>query len=169
MRIHDQRLCELAEAVAPAWPGTIKPSPQVAVHVAACELGLRRGLLAVDLGGSVPSLQDGVLRNKRAWGGVFGPWRDSHRDILVRWRTPAHPAVIRFLRELALVFATPRGLAALLLPEPGDHRIQRRFRTPGIEPLIVAGCGPGGAGLDALDPKFDAAAVNRAAIADPGP
>jgi hypothetical protein len=33
----------------------------------------------------------------------------------------------------------------------------------------VAGCGPGGAGLDALDPKFDAAAVNRAAIADPGP
>jgi hypothetical protein len=120
------------------------------------------------MGGSVPSLSNGVLRKKRDWGAAFVPWRDSHRDILIRWRTPTPPSITAFLRAVAPVFATPTGLAALAADEAGgDLGAWRRLRTPGIDPLLVMGAVERAkgrrSGCVGLAADLDAAAVNQAA------
>ena len=88
VRIKGDALLAVAEGVDPAWAAGRKPSAQTALNLATCELAHQRGLTRVDLGGTMPSLRDGVLRNKRAWGARFAPWHDSHRDILIRWAMP---------------------------------------------------------------------------------
>ena len=171
VRIKGDALLVVAEAVEPSWLAGPRPGAQTALNLAACELAEQRGLTWIDLGGSLPSLRDGVLRNKRAWGAVFAPWRDSHRDILIRWGMPASPAVTSFLRAVAPVFTTSSGLAGLVADTAeGDAGAWRRLGAPGIAPLFVIG-GAGGrpgraAGCVALGAGVDAAAVNLAASAN---
>jgi hypothetical protein len=80
------------------------------------------------------------VRAKRAWGAAFTRSPESHRDLLLSWRTPTHPAVMRLLTELAPVFATHHGLAALTVAGPGHWR---PAATSGIAPLLVLGAEPG--------------------------
>jgi hypothetical protein len=43
------------------------------------------GLVAVHLGGALPSLRDGVLVHERGWGACLVDRLTSHHDVLVRW------------------------------------------------------------------------------------
>lgn len=63
-------------------------------------------------GGSLPSLKDGSLMNKRSWGGLLREREDCHRDFVVRW--PAfNRRVARFLDDVPLVIRDGRELSAL--------------------------------------------------------
>ena len=139
VRVRGASLGFVAEGVAPAAEA-VPPGPQVALNVAACEMALAGNLSTLDLGGAMPALRDGVVRAKRAWGAAFTPSSESHRDLLLSWRMPTHPAVMRLLAELAPVFATRHGLAALTVAGPGHWR---PAATSGIAPLLVLGAEAG--------------------------
>ena len=168
VRVKGDALLAVAEGVDPAWAAGCKPSAQTALNLATCELAHQRGLTRVDLGGTMPSLRDGVLRNKRAWGARFAPWHDSHRDILIRWAMPPSPAVKSFLSRVVPVFATSSGLAALVA---GEHDAEaaawRHLRVRGVDRLLIMGAGDGhraeAAGCVALAADLDAATLNLAA------
>lgn len=66
----------------------------------------------LDLGGSLPSLKDGSLMNKRSWGGVLRERRECHRDFAIRW--PAfNRRVARFLENVPLVIRDGPRLSSL--------------------------------------------------------
>ena len=165
VRVTGHSLRAVAEGVDPVWLADRQPGAQAALNLATCELALQRGLSEIDLGGTMPSLRNGVLRNKKAWGARFAPWHDSHRDILIRWALPPSPAITSFLGRVAPVFATSSGLAALAA---GEHVAPaapwRHLRVPGVDQLFVLGMGDGdradAAGCVPLAADVDAATVN---------
>jgi hypothetical protein len=169
-----------AEGVDPAWPAMVKPSVQFVFYLAAIDVALNRGLASVDLGTTVPCLWNGVFRMKRSLGAIFEESADSHRDILVRWRTPYGPAVQTFFHVGPLLFASSSGLCALASP-PLDKsldgkeidRPEKQLMAEGIKHIFVLGqsntygdSSIGHAGLEAvdlLDPSADAMAINHIA------
>ena len=60
VRVKGNALLAVAEGVDPAWAAGRKPGAQTALNLATCELAHQRGLTRVDLGGTMPSLRDGV-------------------------------------------------------------------------------------------------------------
>lgn len=105
----------------------------------ACSEGLTR----LDLGGSLPSLRDGVLAHKKSWGAQLKERPTSHHDILVRWPS-WNGRWIRFLADVPLVFRTASGLASITaLPESGigeprsANRLWRQLAPAGLERLYV--------------------------------
>ncbi len=170
VRFAGHALRAVAEGVDPSWVAGQQPGAQAALNLASCELALQRGLTEIDLGGTMPALRNGVLRNKRAWGARFAPWHDSHRDILIRWTTPPAPAVKGLLERVAPIFATSSGLTGLVVGEPDAKAAAwQQLRAPGIDRLVVMGVGEGDrtelAGCLAVPADLDAAALNRAASA----
>ena len=135
VRVRGASLAFVAEGVAPATEAA-PPGAQVALNVAACQLAIAGNLSTLDLGGAMPALRDGVVRAKRAWGAVFTRSLESHRDLLLSWRMPTHPAVMQLLGELAPVITTRRGLAAVTVAKPVDWR---PAATSGIAPVLVLG------------------------------
>jgi hypothetical protein len=178
VRGRGRRLRALAKGVHPSWNRAAEPSPQFTLNLAACDVAARQGYAEVDLGGSVPSLRDGVLRSKLAWGAVLGSWEESHRDILVRWRGSFGPGLRRFLHAAPLLFEAADGLCAVAAVEPGQpadagagRELWRRLAPRGLRRLHGlgatrrAGCTPDGrpapAGPIQLCPLVDAAALYR--------
>lgn len=168
VRIKGKVLQSLAEAIDPAWAAS-RAGPQVACDVAAIELAVQHGLEMVHLGGAVPSLTNGIVRKKCAWGAVLAPWQESHRDILLRWHAPLSASVRAFLHRVAPVFALSQGLAAVTAETVGTEQGRwRQLRAPGIHPLLVLGGKSGShetSGWTNLPPDLDAGGVQRAALA----
>ena len=168
VRIKGKVLHSLAEAIDPAGSAS-RAGPQVACNVASLELALQRGLEMVHLGGAVPSLTNGIVRKKCAWGAVLAPWQESHRDILLRWRVPLSASVRAFLHRVAPVFALSKGLAAVTAETAGTEPGRwRQLRAPGIHPLLVLGGKSGSceaSGWTTLPADLDAGGVQRAALA----
>jgi Acetyltransferase (GNAT) domain len=189
VRGQGRRLRSLVAGVHPSWQDRSDPSPQFALNLATCDVAVRRGFSEVDFGGSVPSLRDGVLRSKRAWGAVVGPWEESHRDILVRWPAKSDQTVRQFLDATPLLFEGPSGLCAVAAVEPGrptdvdaaadaGARLWRQYAPRGLRRLCLLGAADGPSrhapdgrpapdGPILLCPAGDAAAINRAAGATP--
>jgi hypothetical protein len=178
VREHGHRLRAVAKGVHPAWAGAAEPSPRFALDLAVCDVAARQGCAEVDLGGSVPSLRDGVLRSKRAWGALLEPWEESHRDVLVRWRGSFGPGLRRFLHAAPLLFEAADGLCGVAAVEPGrpadagaGRELWRRLAPRGLRRLHVlgaterAGFTPDGRpapdGPMRLGPVVDAAALDR--------
>ncbi|WP_027132889.1 GNAT family N-acetyltransferase [Geminicoccus roseus] len=180
-RQEGRRLRAMVEALKPDWPEDARPTPQYMLKFADCVIALEMGLDEVDFGASVPSLRNGPLRSKRAWGVRFANYGDSHRDILLRWQAPCGAAMHSFLAENPLLFESPLGLQVLTATPPGDvtdHRSVRRLRNGllphGITRLHVLNGGApaeGPAGLPddtaVWDPASDARAINRLAAGPP--
>jgi hypothetical protein len=122
------------------------PSPQFVVNLAALHVAHAQGLAAVHLGGTKPSLRDGVFRAKRAWGAAVRPWEENHRELLLRWREPASAAVRHLLRDTPLLFGSPCGLWALTAAAGPDEAraLWRQLAPPGLLGLAVLGGGEPG-------------------------
>lgn len=179
VRENGHRLHALVQAIHPSYSSTFKPSANFALNVALCDVASRQGLTELDLGGSVPSLSDGVFRSKRAWGAIFESYPENYRDILMRWSTPLRPSVQGFLHTTPLIFESPSGLSSLAAGAPHEPvdpelvpHLWHQLMPQGIERLFVvqAAAGAGGS-FDArtvddairLDLNADAGAINRAA------
>jgi hypothetical protein len=171
-----------AEGVDPIWSNMVKPIVQFVFYLAAIDAALNRGLASVDLGATVPCLQNGVFRMKRSLGAIFEESADSHRDILVGWRTPYGPAVQAFFHVAPLLFASSSGLCALAGSPPDKSldreetdRPEKQLIAEGIKHIYVLGhsnaygdSSNGYARLEAVDllgPSTDALTVNRIARA----
>jgi hypothetical protein len=113
VREHGRDLRLLVQALHPQWPNRLKPSAQIAFNVASIEHARKLGLGALDFGGSLPWPTDGIFASKRAWGVAFETSPESHRDILLRWRSPLAPGFRNFLRSTPLLFETNRRLCVL--------------------------------------------------------
>jgi hypothetical protein len=99
-------------------PAVLGQGALAATTLFAAELARQRGLRHVNLGGSLPSLTDPVLVNKRLWGArlVLRPRADH--DLLLGWREPA-PVLARLLARLEPVLRTRSGLGSIASTVPG--------------------------------------------------
>ena len=102
------------------------------------------GCDVIDLGGSRPLLDDGVLRYKRKWRMRLVEKQDTHSDFLVGWKGLTPPA-LALLSNLPLIFRDSDGLAALHVIDgetpPGETELRRLVRSiwvPGLRRLYVA-------------------------------
>jgi hypothetical protein len=108
-----------------------------------------RGLRWLVMGGCRPWLSDGMLANKRAWGGELVPRSDDLRSLLVGWRR-WRPAIAGLLADYPLVVRAPRGFAAITAaPDDRTPPSYWRDRAPrGLRQLhVLAGSGVTSAGL----------------------
>ena len=174
VRQRGHELRALVEAVHPDWRQEVKPSPQFAVNIATFDVASRLGVAGVDLGGTAPSLRDGVFRTKRAWGAAVQISGESHREILVRWPVGGG-ALQPLLHAAPLLFEARGGLCALAAAQPGRPPdlatgldLWRQLAPPGVRGLFLLGAGgpaahPAPDAMVCLCPDLDAASVNRLA------
>ena len=146
VRRQGSSLERLVQALDGDWAGPRnEPSPQLAIGVACLELAVGAGLDRIGFGGAVPSLRDGVLRVKRAWGASAHHWDANHRTLLIGWsefgRVPRS-----FLHLNPLIFGAAGGLAAVAATAPGEpadlaaaRLIWRRLIPRGIGRLFLVG------------------------------
>ena len=146
VRRQGSSLERLVQALDGDWAGPRnEPSPQLAIGVACLELAVGAGLDRIGFGGAVPSLRDGVLRVKRAWGAAAHHWDANHRTLLIGWsefgRVPRS-----FLHLNPLIFGAAGGLAAVAATAPGEpadlaaaRLIWRRLIPRGIGRLFLVG------------------------------
>jgi hypothetical protein len=183
VRVRGRELRALVEAVHPSWRPEVKPSPQFAVNIATFDTAARLGCAGVDLGGTMPSLRDGVFRTKRAWGAAVQLSGESHRQLLVRWPTGGTTALLPLLHAAPLLFEAPGRLCALAAAEPGrtadaeiGRELWRQLAPAGLSRLYLLAAArsasdaatathaPGGS--TRLCPGMDAEHLNRAAAED---
>ena len=122
-----------------------RAGPQFAVKIAAMALARELGAHTIDLGGTVPSLRDGGMRAKRAFGAMVTPFADSHRELLLAWRADSF-ASRRLLHEAPLLFACGGGLSAVAAPPPGKIadaaaalELWRQLAPRGLQQLFLLG------------------------------
>ena len=116
------------------------PSPHVALMLFAAELARSSGLRRISLGGSVPSLRDGSLRFKAAWGGSLQEYGDSHRDLLVRWTRPT-AAVRQLLSAAPLIARTQAGFVGIAAAAQDATALWKELRVGNLHGLAVIGSG----------------------------
>jgi hypothetical protein len=87
----------------------------------------REGGTQMGLGGSRPSLRDGVLRYKAKWGAVLEPKRAPLYWWLVRWNR-LDGAVADFLSRTPLVFRDGEALSGLACVDAAAENPQREAR-----------------------------------------
>lgn len=122
-----------------------RAGPQFAIKLAAMALAPQLGAHAVDLGGTVPSLRDGGMRAKRAFGASVRRFEESQRELLLAWR-PGSLAASRLLHEAPLLIEVGGRLSALAAPPPGGRadeatalQLWRQYAPEGLEHLILLG------------------------------
>ena len=135
----------LVAAADPAVPLEGRVTPQFAVKVASLDVAARLGASGIDLGGTVPSLTNGGMRSKRAFGATVRRLVDSHRDLLLGW-LPGTPAIRRLLHQDPLLFESPSGLRAVAAAPPAElvsagnaSRIWRQLAPAGVRRMVVLG------------------------------
>jgi hypothetical protein len=99
-------------------PAALGLGALAATTLFAAELARERGLRRVNLGGSLPSLTDPVLVNKRLWGARLLPRARADHDLLLGWREPV-PVLARLLARLEPVLRTRSGLGSIASTAPG--------------------------------------------------
>jgi hypothetical protein len=87
-----------------------------ALYFFSIEWAAEQGFKFLDMGGSRPSLADGVLVTKRRWGAGLA-WPNQHHDLIVHWTRCSH-AVRRFLEQTPLIFRDADGLSGITAVNP---------------------------------------------------
>ncbi|MGD9512361.1 MAG: GNAT family N-acetyltransferase [Geminicoccaceae bacterium] len=135
----------LVAAADPAQRHDGRAGPQFALKIAAMALAPRLGASSVDLGGTVPSLRDGNMRAKRAFGASVRRFEESHRELLLAWR-PGSFAARRLLHEAPLLIEAEGRLGAVAAPPPGAEaspatavQLWRQYAPEGLERLFLLG------------------------------
>lgn len=174
VRVGRGGLRALVEAVHPGWRPEVKPSPQFAVNIATFDIASELGIDVVDLGGTAPSLRDGVFRTKRAWGAAVQVSAESHRQLLLRWPTGGN-ALVPLLQAAPLLFEARGRLSAVAAVEPGQQadlaagrELWRKLAPAGLDRLYLLGTAGTGRDLEAdgrirVCTPLDAASLNRVA------
>lgn len=101
-----------------------------ALKVAACELAVEMGLEWLDFGGCMPWLTDGVLQNKRQWGGELVLRSGLHRGVVAAW-SAFTPATAAFL-ALAPVFRHGSSTFSVTTATPKSHLPADKLSLPGV-------------------------------------
>jgi len=122
-----------------------RAGPQFAIKLAAMALAPQLGAHAVDLGGTVPSLRDGSMCAKRAFGASLCRFEESQRELLLAWR-PGSLAASRLLHVAPLLVEIGGRLSALAAPPPGGRadaatalQLWRQYAPEGLEHLVLLG------------------------------
>jgi hypothetical protein len=88
-----------------------------ALYLFGAEYARQLGLDRFNLGASNPSLADGVLVHKFAWGGRVVDRNESFRDYVLGWSEPT-AAVVELLAHTPLIFRDAEGLSVLAAVTP---------------------------------------------------
>jgi hypothetical protein len=83
-----------------------------ALYVHAIQHARRQGCAKVFLGGSRPSLHDGLFRYKNKWGAAVCEHPEVHMAMLLRWNRLEGP-VAGFLSHTSIIHLDRDGLSAL--------------------------------------------------------
>lgn len=143
----DDVLCPLAVGTAGGDPALTKRGALAAVYFFYIQYAHSRRCTHIDLGGSPPVLNDGLLRYKGKWGARLTAQPQTHYDYLLRWERP-NEQVIAFLAHRSLIFRRHGQLAAVTALESGDvatpdlvHQISHSLSIPGLQRLFVLSSG----------------------------
>jgi Uncharacterized protein involved in methicillin resistance len=116
----------------------VKSGALAALYLFIINHAKERGCKLVDLGGSRPSLNDGLLRYKRKWGAKLTENRDIYYDFLIRWNHLSRP-VTSFLLNTPLIFRDKGGLSALCVIDQNETATQndawKAYRSMWIQGL----------------------------------
>lgn len=106
-----------------------------ATTVASVEHACRLGFRWIDLGGCMPWLTDGVLRNKRRWGAELTHRRWQHKLLLVSWErwNPAAAALL----ALAPVHRAGNALLAIVAAGPDRGIPHEDLELAGLDGLHI--------------------------------
>ena len=122
----------------------VKAGALAALYLFVLKHAKERGCKLVDIGGSRPSLNDGLLRYKLKWGAKLTENIEIHYDFLVHWNRLSRP-VISFLSNTPLIFRDQSGLSAMYViyqDEPATETeaesIYRSMWIPGLQRLYLA-------------------------------
>jgi len=133
----------VAVGTADGDPSLTKKGALAAVYFFYLQYAHRQGCTQVDLGGSPPALNDGLLRYKRKWGARLSAQPRTHYDYLIRWEQP-NAQVIDYLAHRPLIFRRHRQLAAVTalkaeeVPAPElAQQIHRAWSIPGLQRICV--------------------------------
>lgn len=143
-----------------------------AVYIHATRLAMEHGCTHIFLGGTRPSLHDGVFRYKRKWGVTVCENPRAYYDILLRW-SRLEGAVADFLSHTSLIHRDHGRLSALwayphhlpLTAESLQAKI-RAIHTPGLHRLRILLPGEAPAGF--LCPP-DVRLIQLASVAEDWP
>ena len=125
----------------------LKEGAIAALYVHMLDHARSAGCADIDFRGSRPSLDDGITRFKRKWGGIVYDRPDVLTTTLVHWHRMT-PAAREFLTHTSLVFRDAGTLSALAVAgpderagaDPGDT--WTRLGLPGLRRMIVLGATP---------------------------
>lgn len=158
----------------PGTPGgssePVKLGALSALYLAAAAHAEQNGIRWLDMGGSSPSLRDGVLLHKRGWGAMLADRPESHADLLVRWRSVT-PPVAHFLAETPLVVRDGDGFSAVTVWDGqggiagSAATLRDKLAMPGLRRLHVLATGGGGTGRLPAAPGQDTELL----VSPPGP
>ena len=101
----------------------VKSGALAALYLFTINHAKEQGYKLVDLGGSRPSLNDGLLQYKKKWGVRLTENRDIYYDFLIRWNSLSRP-VTSFLLNTPLIFRDKSGLSALYLIDQNETATQ---------------------------------------------
>jgi len=139
---HGDTLNLLALGIASGDLGLRREGLLSRLYVALMTHGAREGCRHLNLGGSRPSLRDGVLRYKAKWGAILDVPREPLYWWLVRWKR-LDGAVAEFLSRTPLIFRDGNALSGLAFcangaPEAGAAPEDlRRLWIGGLRRLCV--------------------------------
>jgi hypothetical protein len=123
--------------------GLLKRGVISALYLFGAEYARQRGLGQFNLGGSHPSLADGVLVHKCGWGARIVPRAESFRDYVLGWNEP-NDAVIELLTRTPLIVRDGRGLSLLAAATSTTTatdlaRLAKQASAAGLERVIALG------------------------------
>lgn len=124
-------------------PSLLGKGALAAVYFFSLQYAHNQGWTCIDLGGSPPALNDGLLRYKRKWGARLTAQPLTHYDYLMRWERPSEQ-VVDYLAHRALIFRRHGQLAAVTALEPESvatpalaQQIHRSLAIPGLQRIFV--------------------------------
>ncbi len=121
----------------------MKVGALAALHIFAIGYAQDRGCTSIDLGGTPPILNDGLLRFKKKWGSQLIDEPQTPYDYLVRWEQP-NEQVFNFLADTPLICRNDRGLMGLTALKPKNvttadqvSTIHRSLWMPGLHEIAI--------------------------------
>lgn len=143
LQSHGQVLRLLVLGTANGEWAPVKAGAIAALYLFTINHAKEQGCKLVDLGGSRPSLNDGLLQYKRKWGVGLTENRDIYYDFLVRWNSLNRP-IVSFLSNTPLIFRDGKEFSAIKVicqDHPATkselESIHRSMWIPGLQRLYL--------------------------------